>query len=53
MSIQLQAEPRSGRSQTASTEQNKERDDEFTEQDKLVTVNVITANLAIGHNAVE
>jgi len=48
-----QAEPRSGRPQTASTERNMERVDEIIQDDRRVTVDTIVQTLGIGHNAVQ
>ena len=48
-----QNQPRSGRPRTASTEHNKEREDENTQDDRCVTVYTIARTLGIGYNAAQ
>ena len=49
----IQDQPNSGCPRTASTELNKERADELIRGDRHVTVNDITAKLALGLSAVQ
>ena len=49
----IQDQPHSGHPQTASTEPNKKRIDEITEEDRRVMMDIIATKLGIGNNAVQ
>jgi len=49
----IQDQPLSGRRRTASTEPNKNRDDEIIKEDRRVTLDAIATKFGIGHNAVQ
>ena len=49
----IQDQPRSGRPQTVSTECNKERVDEITQDYRCMTVDTVARTLVIGHYAVQ
>ena len=49
----IQAQPRSGRPRTASTEPNEKRVDEIIKENRRGTLGAIVTKLVIGHNAVQ